>query len=445
MPPPDLPAVGGQVSLLRFPRGGGPVEAYHPDSLGKPNWVTLGKVPPIERLFGVDLDERMAWALGASDSLIGVDLESRTVRRQLAGITAGVIGPDGSLFLADSKHRIRRVLRRSPMDFHDPLPAAPAALFGAGNDQLVAVTTGRPPRLITANAEEALRDTVLPDGDVAATFWGDLVAVAADTAVVLYETGGRRDVTSIPSRRHARRVAFSPSGHRLYVADDDDNLTVYDRFRLVELAKIRLPAAPRAIRVDPSGRWMLLRPPSADSVWVVDLSTNRPAASVPGSWGPDLPLVAGAATLVSRLGDDIASFDLRQAPPRRLATLDGAGGDLWLTTAWMPRERMSAAVAAAESATVVQDSALVPDSARAGRDSTGVFLQVSTSQNPEWAAQLAKTLLDAGFPSRVLGPRGPDDGYRVVVGPYPNREAAEENGRKLGRPFFILREPPPRP
>jgi hypothetical protein len=191
---------------------------------------------------------------------------------------------------------------------------------------------------------------------------------------------------------------------------------------------------------------MLVRPPKADSVWVVDLATNRVAASVPGSWGPDLPLVAGAATLVTRQGADIASFDLRHAPPKRVAALGDAGTDLWLTTPWVPRERIPAAVAAAESATVIQDSALVPDSARtASDDSTGVYLQVSTSQNPEWAGQLAKTLKDAGFPSRVLDPRGPDDGYRVVVGPYPNREAAEENGRKLGRPFFVLREPAPRP
>jgi cell division septation protein DedD len=89
---------------------------------------------------------------------------------------------------------------------------------------------------------------------------------------------------------------------------------------------------------------------------------------------------------------------------------------------------------------VVQDTALAGDSLKVDADSAGIFLQVSTSQNPDWAAQLARQLKDAGFPSRVLQPKGPDDGYRVVVGPYPTRDIAEENGRKLGRPFFILRE-----
>lgn len=444
--PPDLPAVGGQVSLLRFPRTGGLVEAYHPDSLGAPYWVTTGKVPPIRRLLGPDLDERIAWVVDSRDTLFAVDLESRAVRKQLANASAGVVGPDGALYVTDTKHRVKRVLRRTPAEFQDSLPGAPVALFGAANDHLVVVTGGNPPQLITSNAEQTLHTTILPSGEVAATFWGDQIAVAADTAVVLYETvGGTRAITPIRTRNHARKVAFSPSGHRLYVSGDDAALSVYDRFSLKELARIELPGPPRALRADASGRWMLLRPPAADSVWVVDLATNRVAGSVPGSWESDLPAIAGAATLVTRLGADIASFDLRQAPPRLIASMQGGGNDLWMIAAWVPRDRATAAVAAAASATVAQDSALVPDSIRARGDSTGVFLQVSTSQNPDWAAQLARSLKEAGFPSRVLEPLGPDDGYRVVVGPYPNRDVAEENGRKLGRPFFILRESSPRP
>ncbi len=395
---------------------------------------------------GVDLDERIAWALDPLGNLIAVDLESRAVRKQLAGVSTAVVGPDGSLYVADGDHRVRRVLHRSPLEFHGPLPAAPAALFGALNDVLLVVTGGTPARLLTTNAEQAVHSTVLPPGEVVATFWGDLVAVAADTAVVLYETiGGRRAVTPLHTRQRARKVVFSPSGHRLYVSGDANELEVYDRFSLSALARIKLPAPPRALRVDASGRWLLAQPPSANSVWIVDLATNLLLAPVPGAWGPDLPLVAGAATLVTRLGADLASFDLRQTPPRLMARLEGGGEDLWLAAAWLPRERLQAAAAAAESATVVQDTALAADSLRGGADSAGIFLQVSTSQNPDWAAQLARQLKDAGFPSRVFQPKGPDDGYRVVVGPYSTREIAEENGRRLGRPFFILRESPRRP
>jgi cell division protein FtsN len=66
-----------------------------------------------------------------------------------------------------------------------------------------------------------------------------------------------------------------------------------------------------------------------------------------------------------------------------------------------------------------------------------VFLQVSSSQNRAWAAELASQLSTAGLPARVLDPRAGEEGFRVVLGPYPSREQAEAAGRRLGRPFFI--------
>ena len=127
-------------------------------------------------------------------------------------------------------------------------------------------------------------------------------------------------------------------------------------------------------------------------------------------------------------------------------SLTGAADDIWVAAAWVPRDRMPAAVAAAESATVAQDSALVADSTVARTvDSTDIYLQVSLSQNSEWAAQLANQLKADGFPASVLQPTQPEEGYRVVVGPFATRELAEEGGKKLGRSYFIIRRPPRRP
>jgi len=444
--PPDLPAVGNQVSLLRFPRDGGVVEAYDPDSLGHASWTTSKPVPPIRKVLGANLDERLAWAVDSKNNLIVIDLESRGVREQLKGVTFAAMGPDGSLYLADAERRVVHFVRRNPVSFQDPLPAAPAAFFGSQNDQLVAVTGGKSPQLISANAEQGLNAVDIPAGNASATFWGDLVAVATDTAVILYETSGRRSVTSIRARRGASEVVFSPSGHRLYVVQGDDEVLVYDRFSLSELARISLPGVPRSIRLDASGRWMLARPADVDSVWIVDLATNRHAGAVPGEWAADLPLVAGAATLLVRRGQDVATYDLRQAPPALQQVMDGAGSDLWVAAAWVPRERMPAAVAAAESATVAQDKALVADSVVIPTtDSTEIYLQVSLSQNPAWADQLADTLKAHGFPASVLKPEQDDEGYRVVIGPYLSRDLAEEVGKKLDRSYFVIRRPPRRP
>ena len=38
----------------------------------------------------------------------------------------------------------------------------------------------------------------------------------------------------------------------------------------------------------------------------------------------------------------------------------------------------------------------------------------------------------------MLTPRRAEEAYRVVLGPYSTREQAEETGRKLGMPSFIV-------
>ncbi|MEO8453428.1 MAG: SPOR domain-containing protein, partial [Gemmatimonadota bacterium] len=128
----------------------------------------------------------------------------------------------------------------------------------------------------------------------------------------------------------------------------------------------------------------------------------------------------------------------------KTGTIPGAAADFWLVTGWVPRDRARAATAAAESASLAQDSMLVQDqdSSTVKADSTALYLQVSSSQNADWSAELIKQLKAGGFPAMVLAPSTADEGYRVVVGPYPTRDAAEEVGRKLGRPYFILTNPP---
>jgi hypothetical protein len=444
-PPPDLPAVGGQVSLFRFPRAGGTVAAYHPDSLRPVGWSSLQRVPAMRKLLGADTDERVLWALAEEGNLVSVDLDSRAVRKVLSGISAGVLGPDGSLYFTDPSHHIIRVVRRQPVQFRDSLPAAPRVLFGAVNEQLIALTGGPRPKLITAHSDQTLNSIAIPPGVPNATTWGDLVAIATDTAVLLYETGGQRSQSSIGSVRHVRGVGFSPSGHRIFVTGEDPEIRVFDRFSLAKLSPIRLPGAPREFRVDPSGRWLLAHPADADSIWVVDLATSTLAATVAGGWSADLPLVAGAATLVVRDADDLVALDLRQAPPLAISRLPQGGEDLWMAVAWVPPERLTAAVAAAESASVTQDSALRSDSSRVAADSTAIYLQVSRTQNSDWADLLTKQLKGDGYPATVLPPTEPEEGYRVLIGPYRSREAAESTGKRLGRAYFILKLPAKRP
>ena len=112
----------------------------------------------------------------------------------------------------------------------------------------------------------------------------------------------------------------------------------------------------------------------------------------------------------------------------------GGAADLWAVTSWLPRGG-SRYTAQAAPVTAAGDS-VGPEGP--------LYVQVSVSQNQDWSQRLAQELGRAGLPAKVLAPATTDEGYRVVLGPYPTREVAEGIGRKLGRPYWIY-QPQPQP
>src|SRR5207245_10933747 len=125
-------------------------------------------------------------------------------------------------------------------------------------------------------------------------------------------------------------------------------------------------------------------------------------------------------------GGEVVAPDRSAADPTQAGRVAGGAGDYWGVTGWLPKELLPQAVAAAESPSGAQDSLLkhAADSAAVARSETAtrLFLQVSSSQNPQWSKELARQLKEAGYPSIVLEPTTADEGYRVVIGPYSTRE-----------------------
>lgn len=442
--PPPLPALAGPVSLLRLPRAGGQVTAYHPADLSEAGWTSTGRLGPLRGPLGADLDERLIFAIDEAGSVVAVDLETRAVRSAvLSGATSGIMAGDGSIYVVDSDRRVTHLLRRSPTRYRSPLPAAPRFLFGGLNDRLIAVTGGDAPEVVFLTPEAPAVQLAAPPGEAAATLWGDLIAIAADSAVVLFDGHSRERQPSLRAGDGLRVVAFSPSGHRLYVGRSRGDLLVVDRFNREVLATIPLSGPVAAIRPDMTGRWLLLRAAGSDSVWVVDATANRVAARFATSWDEDLPMVAGPAHLTLRSGAAVETWDLTHAEPTRTGRVAEGAQDFWTAIAWVPPDQAQAAQAAVAQASGEQDSALVfgtiplPSLAPPAQ----VYLQISSSQNPSWARELARQLVSAGYPALVRDPTATEEGYRVVLGPYSNREVAEQAGRQLGRPYFVLTEP----
>ncbi len=412
------------ATAIRVRQTGGPWQVYRLPDLA-PVQTGAGRLPRIDRLIGLDQETDQLFALTLRDELLAVDLLGGRIDTVATQVAAAVLGPDGTLYAIDRAHRVTTLKRRVRRVWPDSLPVTPRELFGAADQRLVVVARGGDGRLVAASADQPPVASPLPlASDVTATLWGDVVAVAVDSGITLLDPLARRSPAFVRLRDHPRAVSFSPAGHRLYVARRTaPGLAVLDRFTHDELERVTLPAPAALLRPDPLGRWLLAGPPSADSVWLVDLPSRTLRGLVATPWDADLPAIAPDGTLLVRQADDAVAIDPDSLAER--ARVQGGAADLWLVSSWRPRgmpvPTAGTAAAAAEAS-----------------GEGPVYVQVSVSQNREWSTENAQQLARAGLPARVLAPRSLEDGYRVVLGPYTTRTEAEAIGRKLGRPFWIF-------
>ncbi|HXJ29761.1 MAG TPA: SPOR domain-containing protein [Gemmatimonadales bacterium] len=407
-----MPTIGGTPLLYRLP------------SLSPLPNALRGKLPPIERVIGVDPEAAQLFVRTAKRVILAYDLESGRVDSVVADVVLSTLGPDGTLYAVDSKHRVTTLSRRVRLMWPHPLDGDPADMFGATNERLVATVGGAKPALIVAAADQPQASRPLPaEGDVAASRWGDLVAVASDSGVTLLDPLGRRDAAFVSISDHPRALLFSPSGHRVYVGSRSGlGLRVIDRYSLKEIDGVALPTPAAALRLDPLGQWLLARPTMGDTVWVVNLPIKQLVGGLSTTWLGDLPTIAPDGSLLLRSGDDVAT--VRPDSLTEVGRITNAASDLWVATSWAPRGATtpsSAAVAASDS----------------GAGEGPLYVQVSVSRNATWSQQMADELTRAGLAAKVLPPATADEGFRVVLGPYNTREQAEGIGKKLGRPYWI--------
>jgi hypothetical protein len=410
-----------------------------------------GRLPSVVRVIGLDPEAEVLYVTavrkdstakkGAKNKkekdsspkhdVLALDLGSARVDTVATAIEQATLGPDGTLYAVDAKGRVVSVARRMRVTWPQPLPGVPQQLFAAADQRLVVAD---PPALLTAAADQPPTSRPMPTGsDVAATRWGDLVAVAADSGVVLMDPLGRREAAFVRLSDHPRALVFSPSGHRIYVARrTEPGLAAIDRYEREEIDGIALPLPAVAIRPDPLGRFLLAKPSAGDSVWVVDLPIKRLVGSVASEWRADLPAIAPDGSLLARQGDDVVAY--RTDSLMETGRAKGGASDLWVATAWRPRGAYRGAFGDADVTTTQAVDTAGPEGP--------MYVQVSTSQNEAWSSEMAQQLTRAGLAARVLEPRNPDEGYRVVLGPYPTRAQAEAIGRKLGRPFWIYQPTP---
>jgi len=419
------------------------VRAYRLPSLAEIPNAVRGRLPPITRVVGLDAESQVLFVTTPTGDLLSLDLETGRVDSVAASVLVTVLGPDQTLYVVDAKRRVVSVARRARLTWPQPLSVVPRELFGAADQRLIAIVPGDSThpstmRLITVAADQPPATRLLPfTGDVAATRWGDLVAVASDSGVLLVDPQARREAAFVRLSDHPRTLAFSPSGHRVYVTRRAGaGLAVIDRYERAEVDGVALPTSAATVRLDPLGRWLLARPSVGDSVWIVDLPTKTMIGTVATSWDADLPAIAPDGSLLVGQENDIVAYR-PDSVVKETGRVRGGDTDLWTFTPGR---------SSGFRGTLADAQASSPGADAGGAATPGpeapLYVQVSTSQNEAWSAQMAQQLTRAGLAARVLPPKGPDDGFRVVLGPYESRDQAEAIGRKLGRPFWIYQPTP---
>ena len=400
-------------------------------------------MPALDTLIGADFERHVILALDRKRNLVALDLDERRARALAPQVREAALGPDGTVYAVDSGRAVLQISRRTTTRFPGRLNAMPLSLAAAAGGTALAIESGR----IAVVGSDATRRVAVPPGPVAATFWGDLLAVGSDSGIVLMDPQSRRQPANVPGTAGARSLLFSPSGHRLYAAARGHELLVIDRFGHTVLRRIQLPGTASALRIDFFGNWLLARASGTEDVWVIDLDSERVIGTVHTAWSGDLPVVAAPRTLIARQDHDVVARDLASQALPETGRVKGGAADVWVAVTWAPPAATEVAEATADTARVVTppappaprdtSGAAVTDTTAAPADAA-LYLQVSSSRNPEWAEDLAGKLRAAGLQPTVLKPARAEESYRVVLGPFRTREAAEETGRRLGMPSFVI-------
>jgi len=450
--------------------------------------VWTGHTTSVDRVLGFDPEGGALAIIDAKGQPARVDLRlggsAIASKTQLASLTA----PTGTdIYGVDDKGTVIRLTRSGDWTFTPPYPAR--AVFPQADGGLVIdAQHGSDAVLWLIHPPDTkLRDTVTLPITMRAIHAqvGDRVYVATDTALV----GVRgRDLSEVPPIRvhgHIVALAPTPSGDRIYLATaGDSSLAVVDRYTDKVASTIQLPGEISDLRMDGLGRYVIARPARGDSAWVIAVATNHLVGSVRTRWTEDLPATAPDGAIALNTGRDVIFVDGETLQAVR--TVAGGASDFWYFTFWngfrpraagvdQPVSFATADTTSRDSTQAAADSAQVAavDTAVTPHPAASVAAVPPTPQSPQQPSQQptlpapappptasaaapftvsfaallneskARTLADsisvAGTRARVVpSQRAGTTIYRVVLGPYPNRAAAEQIGRDSKRSYWVF-------
>jgi hypothetical protein len=486
---PSVPTgVGPDAILLRVPMRGGTVRAYR---AGRDSalWESRDRAPAAVALLG--FDEFLGLLIGedANRRVFSVDLRLGGVEALGTATFPRTAQAEGAaVFGLDANDRVLRVTPVATWSWAPPGGATHLVPHPDGSLVLVRSdsTRARLGRLIPPETQLTDSATLPTVHRLARTPVGDRIWFVTDSGLIAVRS---RDLTRAVTVRIGDPVTViepTPSGDRLYVATTRSAIRVVDRFAEEVRGRIDLPAPATALRMDPDGRYLLARTAAADSFHVVSVGTERVVATLHGTWREDLPLVTPDGRVLLARDADVVQVDAETG--RERMRYRGGATDHWRLVRWngfRPRavgldqpvefEEYAADSAAAERALATmmasrygdpssimripgESEREVPPGGEPGRTAgappggrpgapeaprpTGRetwTVSFATLLAEDRAVEMAERIRVDGRSARVVA--GNRDGipiWRVVLGPYDSRDAAERAGMASRLPYWVF-------
>jgi sporulation related protein len=461
---------GPDALVLRVPREGGLARVHAYPEVDSIVWTSAQPAPAVDQVLGFDAEAGLASFVDRAGVPGHIDFRLGDVRRAARRLKlASPISADGyTVFGVTSDGSVVRYSPTGNWSFKPPRPAR--AAFPQPDGSLI-VLAGAPREAVLWKVfppETELLDTAaVPDVQrTLRTQVGDRLYFAVDGGGLAGVRTKTLDVVvrDVPLEGPVEALVATPSGDRVYVlTKDTKGVRVYDRYRERMATTIELPARPSDLRMDPVGRYLLVRAADGDSAWVVALGTDRLIGAVQTAWRNDLPFVGLDGSIITTVGRDVVVVN----PSTLHVThrVPGGAGDFWYPFRWAGFRQQDALGGPLAADSVRSDSTLAradtsvanaasaggvrPDSGVAGVDTAprhatvGFIVSFAALLSEERAREAAEQIRVGDERARVQPtPRDGSTIYRVILGPYPSRDHAERVGRASGQPYWVYEAQP---
>jgi cell division septation protein DedD len=455
--------------LVRIPSEGGTARAYR---WGRDSviWNSTQPVPAVKSLLAFDSEQ---------GSIAFVDMKGAPNRLELrlGSVVAASTVPMSSLASADGwaiygispKREMQRLTPSG--NWTHPSAFTARELLPQPDGSLVLMNDlGNRSVLRRLHPPEArITDTIsVPKAAFAfSTPIGDRIYFATDSGLAGVRVRDLARTKTIELSGPARDAVPTPSGDRIFVASfGRAALDIIDRYEEKVTGRVDLNGYPQFLRMDPDGRFLLVKFDQHDSVAVVNVAEARVVRVVHTLWRADLPLVAPDGAILTLEGDDAIDVDPVTAKVRR--RFAGGASDQWALIRWngfRPRakgldEPVSFETDPADSLAAARSDSLgeppfrpsaatvespppggEPVTERRSSRSTGWTLSFAALLDEQRARTMATTIKVDGRPVRVISAmRDKVTIWRVLAGPFPTKDEAEAAGRKTGLPFWVYEE-----